>query len=142
GERLPASQDMLAIQGHAIEARLYAEDPLREFLPSTGRLDHFSLPPTLRVETGVEEGDRISPYYDPMIAKLVAHGPSRQWAIDELVAALASVEIWPVRTNAAFLARAAADPDFRGGAVDTGFIPARLDRLLPEPVPSEGVWNL
>jgi len=142
GEKLPKRQDELAIQGHAIEARLYAEDPVNQFLPSTGRLDHFVLPRTVRIETGVEEGDRISPWYDPMIAKLVAHGPSRIWAIDELVGALEAVEVWPVRTNAAFLARAAADPEFRAGEVDTGFIPAKLETLVPDPVPSEGIWNM
>jgi 3-methylcrotonyl-CoA carboxylase alpha subunit len=142
GETLPKRQDELAIQGHAIEARLYAEDPVHQFLPSTGRLDHFVLPRTVRIETGVEEGDRISPWYDPMIAKLVAHGPSRIWAIDELVAALESVEVWPVRTNAAFLARAAADSDFRAGEVDTGFIPAKIESLVPDPEPPEGVWNM
>ena len=142
GEPLPKRQDELEIQGHAVEARLYAEDPAHQFLPSTGRLDHFQLPATLRIDTGVAEGDRISPWYDPMVAKLIAHGPSRTWALDELTAALEAVEIFPVKTNAAFLARAAADPDFRAGEVDTGFIPARLDRLVPEPAPSEGVWNL
>jgi 3-methylcrotonyl-CoA carboxylase alpha subunit len=142
GETLPKRQEELEIRGHAVEARLYAEDPAHQFLPSTGRLDHFVLPRTLRIDTGVEEGDRISPFYDPMIAKLIAHGPSRQWAIDELVGALEAVEVWPVRTNAAFLARAAADPDFAAGEVDTGFIPAKLDSLVPDPAPSDGVWNL
>jgi 3-methylcrotonyl-CoA carboxylase alpha subunit len=142
GEKLPKAQDELSIQGHAIEARLYAEDPAHGFLPSTGRLDHFVLPATLRIDSGVEEGDRISPWYDPMIAKLIAHGPSRAWAIDELVGALEAVEIWPVKTNAAFLARAASDPDFRAGEVDTGFIPAKIEALVPDPEPGEGVWNL
>ncbi|HVL21911.1 MAG TPA: acetyl/propionyl/methylcrotonyl-CoA carboxylase subunit alpha [Amaricoccus sp.] len=142
GEKLPKSQDELEIRGHAVEARLYAEDPAHQFLPSTGRLDHFVLPRTLRIDTGVEEGDRISPWYDPMIAKLIAHGPSRQWAIDELVGALEAVEIWPVRTNAAFLARAAADPDFLAGEVDTGFIPAKLESLVPDLAPSDAAWNL
>jgi 3-methylcrotonyl-CoA carboxylase alpha subunit len=77
-----------------------------------------------------------------MIAKLVSHGPSRQWAIDELVNALEAVEVWPVRTNAAFLARAAADAGFRAGEVDTAFIPAKLDELVPDPAPSDAVWNL
>jgi len=142
GETLPRAQDELSIQGHAIEARLYAEDPAHGFLPSTGRLDHFVLPATLRIDSGVEEGDRISPWYDPMIAKLIAHGPSRQWAIDELVGALEAVEVWPVRTNAAFLARAAADSDFRAGEIDTGFIPAKIEALVPDPAPGDGVWNL
>jgi 3-methylcrotonyl-CoA carboxylase alpha subunit len=142
GEALPLRQDELAIDGWAMEARLYAEDPAHEFLPSTGRLDHFQLGRTVRVDSGVEEGDRISPYYDPMIAKLIARGSTRDEAIDRLVDALGEVEVWPVRTNAGFLARAAADPDFRAGDVDTGFIPARLDRLVPDPAPPEGVWNL
>jgi 3-methylcrotonyl-CoA carboxylase alpha subunit len=142
GEKLPLRQDQLAIRGHAVEARLYAEDPAHEFLPSTGRLDHFVLGRGVRIDTGVEEGDRISPYYDPMIAKLIARGGSRGEAIDRLVETLEAVEVWPVRTNAAFLARAAADPDFRAGEVDTGFIPARIDRLVPETAPPEGVWNL
>jgi 3-methylcrotonyl-CoA carboxylase alpha subunit len=142
GEALPLAQEQLAIRGHAVEARLYAEDPSHEFLPSTGRLDHFQLGRDVRVDTGVEEGDRIGPYYDPMIAKLIARGGTRDEAIDRLVDALEQVELWPVRTNAAFLARAAADADFRAGDVDTSFIPSRLDRLVPDPAPPEGVWAL
>jgi 3-methylcrotonyl-CoA carboxylase alpha subunit len=142
GEALPLRQNQLAIDGHAIEARLYAEDPAHEFLPSTGRLDHFQLGRGVRVDTGVEEGDRISPYYDPMIAKLIARGATRDEAIERLVEALEQVDVWPVRTNAAFLARAAADPDFRAGDVDTAFIPSRIDRLVPDPAPTQGVWNL
>src|SRR4051812_37034503 len=142
GEPLPLRQEELAITGHAIEARLYAEDPAHEFLPSTGRLDHFVLGRAIRIDTGVEEGDRISPYYDPMIAKLIARGATREEAIDRLVDTLDQVEVWPVRTNAAFLARAADDEDFRAGHLDTGFIPARIDRLVPDPAPSDAVWNL
>jgi 3-methylcrotonyl-CoA carboxylase alpha subunit len=142
GETLPLTQDALSIRGHAVEARLYAEDPAHEFLPSTGRLDHFVLPRGVRVDTGVEEGDRISPYYDPMIAKLIAFAGTREDAIDRLVDALDQVEVWPVRTNAGFLARAADDVDFRAGEVDTAFIPSRIERLVPNPAPSDGVWNL
>jgi len=142
GEPLPLRQEELSIRGWAMEARLYAEDPAHEFLPSTGRLDHFQLGRGVRIDTGVEEGDRISPYYDPMIAKIIARGASRDEAIDRLVDALEQVEIWPVRTNAGFLARAAADPDFRSGDVDTGFIPSRIDRLVPDLEPPEAVWNL
>jgi len=142
GEPLPLRQDQLAIRGHAIEARLYAEDPAHEFLPSTGRLDHFALGRGVRVDTGVEEGDRISPWYDPMIAKLIARGGTREEAIDRLVDTLDAIEVWPVKTNAAFLARAADDADFRAGDVDTSFIPARIDRLVPDTAPPEGVWNL
>ncbi|MET1112184.1 MAG: biotin/lipoyl-containing protein, partial [Allosphingosinicella sp.] len=142
GQPLPLRQDELAIGGWAMEARLYAEDPAHEFLPSTGRLDHFQLGRGIRIDTGVEEGDRISPYYDPMIAKLIARGATRDEAIDRLVDALEQVEVWPVRTNAGFLARAAADPDFRSGDVDTAFIPSRIDRLVPDAAPGQGVWNL
>ncbi|MDT9597439.1 acetyl/propionyl/methylcrotonyl-CoA carboxylase subunit alpha [Sphingosinicella rhizophila] len=142
GETLPKRQDELSIRGWAMEARLYAEDPTHEFLPSTGRLDHFDLGRSIRIDTGVEEGDRISPYYDPMIAKLIASGATREDAIDSLLEALEQVEVWPVKTNAAFLARAAADPDFRAAAIDTAFIPARIDRLVPDASPSDGVWNL
>jgi 3-methylcrotonyl-CoA carboxylase alpha subunit len=142
GEPLPKRQEGLAIKGWAVEARLYAEDPAHEFLPSTGRLDHFDLGRGIRIDTGVEEGDRISPYYDPMIAKLIASGLTREEAIGRLVDVLDQVEVWPVKTNAAFLARAAADPDFAAGEVDTGFIPSKIDSLVPDPAPSEGVWNL
>jgi len=142
GEPLPLRQEQLSIRGHAMEARLYAEDPAHEFLPSTGRLDHFVLGRGVRIDTGVEEGDRISPYYDPMIAKLIARGATRGEAIDRLVDTLDAIEIWPVRTNAAFLARAADDADFRAGDVDTSFIPARIDRLVPGTAPPEAVWNL
>jgi 3-methylcrotonyl-CoA carboxylase alpha subunit len=142
GEKLPLSQEELAIRGHAVEARLYAEDPAHEFLPSTGRLDHFVLPRGVRVDTGVEEGDRISPHYDPMIAKVIAAAPTRGEALARLCEALDSVEVWPVRTNAGFLAECAAQRDFVAGEVDTAFIPSRLDSLVPDPEPGEGVWNL
>ena len=142
GERLPKTQDELSINGWAMEARLYAEDPAHEFLPSTGRLDHFVLGRGVRIDTGVEEGDRISPYYDPMIAKLIASGATREEAIDRLVDVLEQVEVWPVKTNAGFLARAAADPDFRAGEVDTAFIPSKIDTLVPDATPSDAVWNL
>jgi 3-methylcrotonyl-CoA carboxylase alpha subunit len=142
GEPLPLKQEELGIRGWAMEARLYAEDPAHEFLPSTGRLEHFELGRHIRIDTGVEEGDRISPYYDPMIAKLIASGATRDEAIDRLIDTLDQVEVWPVKTNAAFLAKAAADPDFRAGEVDTAFIPNKIDRLVPDPQPPEGVWAL
>ncbi len=142
GEPLPKKQDELSIHGWAMEARLYAEDPAQEFLPSTGRLDHFVLGRDIRVDTGVEEGDRISPYYDPMIAKLIARGGTRDETIDLLVNSLEGVEVWPVKTNAAFLARAADDPDFRAGDVDTAFIPSKIDSIVPDAAPSDAVWNL
>ncbi len=141
GEKLPKRQDELSITGHAIEARLYAEDPAIGFLPSVGTLDHFDLGEDGRIETGVEEGDAISPFYDPMIAKLIASGETRDEAIEELAAILDEAEVWPVRTNAAFLFNALLDEDFGSGRIDTGFIERKLDELVPESEPDEAVWR-
>jgi acetyl-CoA carboxylase biotin carboxylase subunit len=136
GEPLPLAQADIPRHGHAIEARLYAENPHTGFLPSIGRLDHFRLPAGVRVDSAVEEGGVVSPFYDPMIAKLIAYGPSRDAAAAQLAAACRSVEVWPVRTNAGFLARALDDPDFLAGDVETAFIAERLDRLVPPAEPS------
>ena len=138
GEPLPLRQEQLAINGWAMEARLYAENPSTGFLPSTGPLQRLRLPSGIRIDSGVEEGGEVSPYYDPMIAKLIVHAPSRREAASKLAAACGQVEVWPVRTNAAFLALAAAHPRFQAGDVDTGFIARYLDALLPpaEPAPS------
>ena len=130
GEPLPLKQDELSINGWAMEARLYAEDPKSGFLPSTGQLDHFVLPGVYRVETGVSEGDEVSPFYDPMIAKLVSHGSTRDDAIGQLADICGGVEIWPVRTNAAFLRRALLEPDFRAGKIATGFIAEKEPTLV------------
>jgi len=139
GEKLPLKQGELFIDGHAIEARLYAEDPARGFLPSVGRLEHFDLGEDGRIETGVEEGDAISPFYDPMIAKLIAVGDDRDEAIDELAAILDGVEVWPVRTNAAFLVNALLEPDFINANLDTGFIERHLDELVPDAEPDDDI---
>jgi 3-methylcrotonyl-CoA carboxylase alpha subunit len=139
GEKLPKTQDELSINGHAIEARLYAEDPGKGFLPSVGMLEHFDLGDEGRIETGVEEGDAISPFYDPMIAKLIASGETRDEAIDELAAVLDSVEVWPVRTNAAFLLNAVTHPDFVAAEIDTGFIEKHLDELVPDMEPDDAI---
>ncbi|MES2135810.1 MAG: acetyl/propionyl/methylcrotonyl-CoA carboxylase subunit alpha [Pseudomonadota bacterium] len=141
GEPLPRMQDQLSITGHAIEARLYAEDPAKGFLPSVGRLDHFELGEDGRIETGVEEGDAISPFYDPMIAKLIASAATRDEAIDELAAMLDGVEVWPVRTNAGFLFNAVIHPDFGAGDIGTGFIEQHLSALVPDPEPDEAIWR-
>jgi 3-methylcrotonyl-CoA carboxylase alpha subunit len=141
GEKLPKKQNELSINGHAIEARLYAEDPAKGFLPSVGRLEHFDLGDEGRIETGVEEGDAISPFYDPMIAKLIAWGEDRADAIAGLAAILDEVEIWPVRTNAGFLFNALLDEDFGRGRLDTGFIERKLDDLVPDPEPDEAIWR-
>jgi 3-methylcrotonyl-CoA carboxylase alpha subunit len=141
GERLPMRQEKLKISGHAIEARLYAEDPAKGFLPSVGRLEHFELGQEGRIETGVAEGDAISPYYDPMIAKLIARGGDRAEAIGRLAEMLDGVEVWPVRTNAGFLFNALLFPGFGTGDIDTGFIERNLDALVPDPEPDEALWR-
>ena len=141
GEALPKRQDELAINGWAMEARLYAEDPAKGFLPSVGRLDYLIFLNEGRIETGVEEGDAISPFYDPMIAKLVVHGDDRVQAIDRLADLASGTEIWPVRTNAGFIERVMRDPDFLAGQINTGFIGARGEALIPSDVPDDLAWG-
>jgi len=133
GESLPLRQDEIALQGHAIEVRLYAENPERGFLPATGTLHglHFPDGDLARVDTGVREGDAVTPFYDPMIAKIVAWGEDRAIARARLQRALADTAILGVTTNLAFLHRVIAAPDFAAGAVDTGFIERHHDALLP-----------
>jgi 3-methylcrotonyl-CoA carboxylase alpha subunit len=120
-----------------MEARLYAENPVSGFLPSTGPLTHLKLPGDVRIDSGVEEGGMITPYYDPMIAKVIVHGRTRNEAASRLAAACAAIEVWPVKTNAGFLARAAADPEFVQGGVDTGFIERHVGRVIPPAAPDE-----
>ena len=142
GEPLPKRQDELSINGWAMEARLYAEDPAKGFLPSTGRLEHLRLPEDVRVETGVQEGDTVSPFYDPNIAKLVVRGHDREEVALRLAKECRGVECWPVRTNALFLARSLESPSFLGGAMTTGTIAAELDALAaPLPVTAEMAQN-
>jgi 3-methylcrotonyl-CoA carboxylase alpha subunit len=139
GEPLPRRQKELAIAGWAMEARLYAENPSTGFLPSTGPLDRLRFPDGVRIDSGVEEGGEVTPYYDPMIAKLIVQGDTRRQAAAKLATAAGDTQVWPVRTNAAFLARAAAHPDFVAGRVDTGFIERHADTLIPSPDPSPQV---
>ncbi|MBA3525401.1 MAG: acetyl/propionyl/methylcrotonyl-CoA carboxylase subunit alpha [Pseudomonadota bacterium] len=141
GEPLPKCQEELSITGHAIEARLYAEDPAKGFLPSVGRLEHFDLGQDGRIDTGVEEGDAISSFYDPMIAKLIAHGETRDDAIAGLADLLDEAEVWPVRTNAGFLFNALLHPDFAAGRLGTGFIEQHLEELVPDAEPDEAIWR-
>ena len=141
GEPIPLQQDELSIDGHAIEARLYAEDPASGFLPSTGQLDHFDLGSTGRIETGVAEGDMISPHYDPMVAKLVVWEETRDRAIETLADIAEGVEVWPVKTNAAFLANALLEDDFGEAELDTGFIERKLDRLVGDDAPDDAIWQ-
>lgn len=139
GEPLPITQGDLTIDGHAIEARLYAEDPAKGFLPAIGTLEVFDLgdDPAIRIDTGVEEGAEITPWYDPMIAKVIAHGDTRDEAREALADALDEAVIWPVRTNAGFLVEALDHPDFASGQVDTGLIAREGEALMPPTEPSE-----
>jgi len=125
GEPLPKSQERIQRRGHAFEARIYAEDPQREFLPATGTLIHLRSPqegPHVRVDTGVREGDEVSVYYDPMIAKLITWDEDRAAALRRLRRALSAYEVAGVATNVTFLARIAAHPAFEAARIDTGFI--------------------
>jgi 3-methylcrotonyl-CoA carboxylase alpha subunit len=135
GEPLPCAQEDLRITGHAVEARLYAEDVAKGFLPATGRLDHLRFPDGVRVETGVRAGDAISPWYDPMIAKIIALGPTRALALRKLSRALAGTQVAGSVTNLAFLRRLCEHAGFVAGEVDTGLIARDLSGLvaLPEP---------
>ncbi len=137
GEALPLRQDQLSINGWAMEARLYAEDPAKGFLPSVGGVDYLDLPKLYRgkhyrVETGVTQGDVVSPFYDPMIAKLVTHASSRAEAINNLRSMTARTRCWPVKTNAGFLNLALWDESFENGDVDTGLIAREGDDLIPD----------
>ena len=137
GEPLPLAQGAIPLNGHAMEARLYAENPATGFLPSTGPLEHFRLPAEadgVRVDAGVEEGGEVTPFYDPMIAKIIVHADTREAAAAKLAEACAEVEVWPVKTNAGFLVRCAEHPDFVAGQVDTGFIDARSEVLVEKPI--------
>ncbi len=135
GEPLPKRQDDIRVNGHAIEARLYAEDPAKEFLPSTGRIERLRLPRAregIRVDAGICEGESVTMFYDPMIAKVIGWGRTREEAAAILAGALAETEVAGVRTNAAFLIRALVEPDFVAGDIDTDFIGHHRASLLPE----------
>ena len=158
GEPLPLRQEELAMNGHAIEARLYAEDSKKGFLPSIGKLEYFHLPRKLepweytgegtgsretftydgqlRLETGYEEGDEITPYYDPMIAKLVFHAKDRRMASLGLAAMAGNVESWPVKTNASMLHGALVNPDFVHARLTTSFIDDHAADLIHDEGPS------
>lgn len=142
GEPLPKRQDELSINGWAIEARLYAEDVAKGFLPSVGQLEHLKFGDFERVETGVEGGGVVSPFYDPMIAKIVSHSETRDQAIDDLRYGLTTTEVWPVRTNAGFVARAIDDPDFRNAVLDTGFIERKGEKLIPSTAADDATWKV
>ena len=135
GEKLPLTQAQVPLNGHAVEARLYAEDPERGFLPSTGKLIALQFPQGegLRVDAGVEAGSEVTPFYDPMIAKLIAHGASRNEALDRLGDALDKTVVVGLRSNAGFLAALCRAEGFRKGDFDTGFIDRHLAELGATP---------
>jgi 3-methylcrotonyl-CoA carboxylase alpha subunit len=143
GERLPLAQSAINRHGHAIEARLYAEDPARDFLPAAGKIGLLRLPSEtseLRVDTGFRPGDTVTPYYDALIAKLIAWGEDRPAAIRSLQKALATTKLAGIACNRDFLARIASHPAYAGGAQDTGFIPRHHTQLqAPMRAPREAL---
>ncbi|MFN3274622.1 MAG: biotin carboxylase N-terminal domain-containing protein [Paracoccus sp. (in: a-proteobacteria)] len=142
GEALPARQQDLSIRGHSFEARLYAEDVPAGFLPATGTLAHLAFPQGARIETGVRPGDRISPWYDPMIAKVVTHGATRAVALRALERALVDTEVAGSVTNLDFLIALTRHQGFRTGEVDTGLIERDLPALIADSAPDAGAMAL
>ena len=135
-EALPLTQDDIRQQGHAIEVRLYAEDPEAGFLPGSGRLERLALPeasPGVRIDAGVVEGDTVTIFYDPMIAKLIVHGADRMEALARLRDALARCDIAGPKSNIAFLERLVRHPAVTGGWIDTGYLDRHLDEFMPAP---------
>jgi 3-methylcrotonyl-CoA carboxylase alpha subunit len=140
GEPLPLSQAAIPLVGHALEARIYTEDAARDFMPATGRLTRLTLPHALaRVDSGVVEGDTVTPHYDPMIAKVITHGADREAAFAAMEAALADSHAEGLTTNIAFLERLIRHQDIRAGRIDTGLIARDLAALtaVPEATPAD-----
>ena len=140
GGLLPRAQDEIHAKGHSIEARLYAEDSAQGFLPSIGQLHHLNFGPGLRVETGVAQGGQVTPYYDPMIAKLIATGPDRAGALQRLVRGLKLTEIAGLKTNRDFLIALLQHEDFVAGTFDTGLIARDMQVLTHAPAPTPEDW--
>ena len=137
GEALPFAQSDIALDGHAIEARLCAEDPARRFLPSPGRITALAWPPEapgLRVDAGFRAGDLLTPYYDPLLGKIIAHAPTREAALTRLAVALDQCRAEGVRVNAGFLAAALRAPEMRAAEMTTGFLEAARQRLVEDSV--------
>ncbi|WEX75651.1 acetyl/propionyl/methylcrotonyl-CoA carboxylase subunit alpha [Sinorhizobium numidicum] len=138
GEPLPRKQADIGINGWSFEARIYAEDPARGFLPATGRLAHLSFPDgSVRIDSGVQQGDMITPYYDPLIAKLIVHGPTRSATLARLQTALKECRIGGTVTNLDFLIRLTDDHDFRSARPDTGLIDRAIERLAAPTIPDD-----
>jgi 3-methylcrotonyl-CoA carboxylase alpha subunit len=140
GEPMPLRQGEITLDGHALEARIYAEDAARDFMPATGRLTRLTLPRDLaRIDSGVAEGDTVTPHYDPLIAKIITHGPDREAAFTAMEIALAASHAEGPTTNIAFLERLIRHPDIRAGNLDTGLIGRDLAALTeaPEATPAD-----
>ncbi|ASD67193.1 acetyl/propionyl/methylcrotonyl-CoA carboxylase subunit alpha [Pseudoalteromonas piscicida] len=138
GEQLPLTQEQVSLSGHSFEARIYAEDPEENFMPFSGVLSHLSFPEAkdgVRIDTGVQQGDEISPFYDPMIAKLIVHGENREQALLKLKSSLEQVHLCGLKSNIAFLHHLAGHPTFRAGAPDTHFIDTQTDVLTQSNTP-------
>ncbi len=136
GEKLPLRQDEIRLTGHAIEARIYAEDPYRNFMPSVGRIRTWRMPDAtegLRIDAGYREGDTVSPHYDAMLAKLIAWAPTREAAIERLNRGLEESDVRGIATNIPLLSALITHPGVRANTIDTGFIPRELKTLTPEP---------
>jgi acetyl-CoA/propionyl-CoA carboxylase biotin carboxyl carrier protein len=141
GEPLPLTQDDVRLNGHAIEARVYAEDPANGFLPSTGRVVAYREPPAVRVDSGIEEGTEVTAHYDPLLAKVIAHGPDRATALARLDRALAELRVVGPTTNAAYLRALLARPEVRAGELDTALIERLGDAVAP-PAPDPALAGL
>ncbi|TCN31492.1 acetyl/propionyl/methylcrotonyl-CoA carboxylase subunit alpha [Sinorhizobium americanum] len=138
GESLPKKQADINIDGWSFEARIYAEDPAKGFLPAIGRLKHLHFPDAkVRIDSGVRQGDMVTPYYDPLIAKLIVHGPNRSAALGQLQAALKECRIGGTATNLDFLIRLTEEHDFRSGRPDTGLIDREIERLTGPVAPDD-----
>ena len=144
GEPLPATQDQLSLRGHALEARLYAEDPGKGFLPATGRLHRLRFPEEsahVRVDAGVRQGDVITMHYDPMMAKIIVWDEDRARCLQRMSDALRQIEVDGVATNIGFLAAVVAHPAFRAANLDTGFIERHRAELLPDGDGGRPAWG-
>jgi 3-methylcrotonyl-CoA carboxylase alpha subunit len=136
GEKLPLAQDQIKFHGHAIEARVYAENPHKNFMPSVGRIRTWRMPARsngLRIDAGYRDGDAVSPHYDAMLAKVIAWAPTRDAAIERLDRGLEETDVRGIVTNIPFLSALVTHPDVRANAIDTGFIERELKKLTPSP---------
>ena len=136
GEKLPLAQDQIRLNGHAIEARVYAENPHKNFMPSVGRIRTWRMPEAvdgLRIDAGYREGDAVSPHYDAMLAKVIAWAPTRDAAIERLNRGLEQSDVRGIVSNIPFLSALVTHPDVRANAIDTGFIERELKHLTPAP---------